>query len=385
MRRPATAFAAPLMIAAALLCGGATAPLRRFTPASAIVSDTNLPESVARFFERPLKVAPHIWALNAPLSSGPAPLANEMVVEQRDGLVLVDAGKTRGAGKRIVALLRAISSKPLKAVIITHWHQDHVLGLGPIVEAWPDVSIITNAATANSIRHDPSYAGAPTQLSQTAARDAARAAALSQYAKDFAAQVHDPKLTPGEHKGYVDLVGVLDQRIADERGTYLVYPTVTFTKRFRIDDPQVPVEAIEAGNGHTDGDLVVWAPRQRVLATGDLVVAPVPYGGSNILEWPATLDRLIALRPVAIVPGHGDILRSTAYLRTMRTAIARIAAKARALPRSPVLSDDEVAARADISAERRMLTHGDAWLGDMFDLSPAADIVQAYHQLTGQK
>lgn len=85
-----------------------------------------------------------------------------------------------------------------------------------------------------------------------------------------------------------------------------------------------------------------------------------------------------------IIPGHGDILHGNAYLRLMHSVLARIDAKARALPRNPVLSDDDVVARADIRAEQRILTRGDAWLQDMFEFSAAGDIVQAYHQLAGQ-
>jgi hypothetical protein len=51
----------------------------------------------------------------------------------------------------------------------------------------------------------------------------------------------------------------------------------------------------------------------------------------------------------------------------------------------PVLSDDAVRQRIDVSAERRLVTHGDPWLGDLFDHNFADDRVQAYHELTGQK
>lgn len=348
------------------------------------VSETNEPAYVQRMFEHVVKVAAHIWALNAPASARLAPLANEMLVEQRDGLVLIDSGKTRGAGKRIVALIRSVSSKPLKAVILTHWHQDHVLGLGPVVEAWPGVQIVATASTAERIAHDPSYKDTPISRDATAERDAARATAMKQYAAQFLPKVRDRTLTPAQHQGWAEMVGVLDQRALDEKGTYLVHPTRTFTGSFRIDDPEAPVEAIEVGQGHTVSDSVVWAPKQRVLAAGDLVVYPIPYGGSHLLEWPAALDRMIALRPRTVVPGHGDVLNGTAYLRTVRELFAGIDAKASALPRSPLLSDEQVAARVDLAPERRTLTHGDSWLNDMFDQSVAGDPAEAYHELTGR-
>jgi len=368
-----------------LLMAALAAAAPQVSPNGLPVSDTNLPSAVTAMMEHSFKVAPHVWAIHAAASSGLAPLANEMVVEQRDGLVLIDTGKTRGAGKRIVALIKSISNKPVKAVILTHWHQDHVLGLGPIVEAWPGVPIIATKGTAGSIDSDPSYADYPTAPGQTARRDAARAAAFKQYAKDYMPKVLDRTLTARQHEGWAALVGVLDQRALDEKGTYLVHPTKIFAGRYTIDDPDAPVEAIEVGQGHSVSDSVAWVPRQRVVATGDQVVSPAPFGGSHLVEWPAALGRIIALNPNVVVPGHGAILKGTAYLHAMRRMIEGVDREVRSLPRSPLLSDDEVRQRVSMTSVRRAFTHGDPWLGDLFDQFTADYPVLAYHELTGQK
>ena len=53
------------------------------------------------------------------------PIGNVVVVEQSDGLVLLDSGGSFGSGERVVAMIRGISPKPVKAVVISHWHSDH--------------------------------------------------------------------------------------------------------------------------------------------------------------------------------------------------------------------------------------------------------------------
>jgi glyoxylase-like metal-dependent hydrolase (beta-lactamase superfamily II) len=69
------------------------------------------------------------------------------------------------------------------------------------------------------------------------------------------------------------------------------------------------------GRGNTRGDLSVWLPNERILATGDLLVNPVPYSfGSYLSEWAKTLGHLRALPAVAVVPGHGAIQRDWVYL-----------------------------------------------------------------------
>jgi glyoxylase-like metal-dependent hydrolase (beta-lactamase superfamily II) len=304
-----------------------------------------------------------------------------MVIEQSDGLVLVDAGKTRGAGERIVRLIRQISDKPVKAVIITHWHPDHVLGLGPIIEAWPHAAVIASRATLESLRTEESYRGVPRALAGTGERDRARAAALRGYAEQFGPQLRDRGLSAAERRGWADLIGVLDQRIADERGTYLVLPTVTFDDEYRIDDPIAPVEARFLGGAHTAGDIAVWAPRQRVIATGDIVVSPIPYAGTDVLDWPATLRAIERLAPRVVVPGHGPVLHGTAFVRRMATALTAFNAAAAQLIDGPPLTDEQISARVDSSAQERAFAGNDPWLRYWFRQYFGSDVAEAYREL----
>lgn len=69
---------------------------------------------------------------------------------------------------------------------------------------------------------------------------------------------------------------------------------------------------------HTRGDTVVWLPRQRVVATGD-VLDDLPYGGHGYpTSWLAALDDIGALDFVAVVPGHGPVQRSRERLELSR-------------------------------------------------------------------
>jgi hypothetical protein len=138
--------------------------------------------------------------------------------------------------------------------------------------------------TASPYAADMSLAAAERDM-----KEVAGAASLRAHTGEYGPHLRDPSLSPEERRGWADVVGVLDLRIADEKGTYLVLPTVTVTHRYVLDDCTAPVEALFIGPAHTDGDIAVWTPKQRVVATGDMVVAPIPYGGSSPVEWPATL------------------------------------------------------------------------------------------------
>jgi glyoxylase-like metal-dependent hydrolase (beta-lactamase superfamily II) len=344
-------------------------------------ADMSLPSAERAMQETAIRVAPGVFVFHAPLGDGPVPLANEMLIEQRDGLVLVDAGKTRGAGQRIVRLIRSVSPKPVKAVILTHWHQDHVLGLGPIVEAWPNAAIVASVATREAFLGAASYRDTPRAPGTTAGRDSSRAAALSKYADEYRPNIHDATLSEEERRGWADVVGVLDLRISDEQGTYLVIPTVTFTGRYVIDDPVNPVEALSIGPAHTADDIVVWARKQHVVAAGDVVVAPIPYGARNVLEWPTALETIESVHAKVIVPGHGPIQTSAAYVDRMIAALSEIRAKVEPLAGGPPLADDSLMAKIDLSKTRQPFAGGDRWLAYWFDRYFAPNAVSAYHEL----
>ena len=77
---------------------------------------------------------------------------------------------------------------------------------------------------------------------------------------------------------------------------------------------RLEVRILHPGPGHTGGDSVVWVPSQRVLFSGDLVEyqAGIYTGDAHLQAWPATLDKLRALKPRALVPGRGPALTAPA-------------------------------------------------------------------------
>jgi glyoxylase-like metal-dependent hydrolase (beta-lactamase superfamily II) len=87
------------------------------------------------------------------------------------------------------------------------------------------------------------------------------------------------------------------------------------------------VELRFCGRGHTDNDRLVVVPDAGVVFGGDLVEegAPPVYGGDAFpLEWPATLDRLLAAAPPTVVPGHGDVVGHR-FVRGLRDQLAAMA------------------------------------------------------------
>ena len=91
-------------------------------------------------------------------------------------------------------------------------------------------------------------------------------------------------------------------------GTVLTYPTELIADRRELKVGKIPVQLLHFGPAHTPGDLVVWLPQQKILFSGDIVyterlLAVIPIG--NTINWVQAFDKLAALNPKTIVPGHG--------------------------------------------------------------------------------
>ena len=122
---------------------------------------------------------------------------------------------------------------------------------------------------------------------------------------------------PDEQKRY--LASQADDvrlEMAEISGARVVVPSLTFDEELRIDLGSREVRVAFLGKGNTEGDAVVIVPDAKVVATGDLLVSPTPYGyGCHPAAWIRTLSALTAIDASAIVPGHGPVLRDWSYAR----------------------------------------------------------------------
>ena len=96
-----------------------------------------------------------VWLIDRPVATDAPFEGNVVVIEQSDGLVVVDAGGAPPAGREVVRHIRALSAKPVKAIVYTHYHGDHNLGAGALLEAWPRASVISTEATKRHMLGKP--------------------------------------------------------------------------------------------------------------------------------------------------------------------------------------------------------------------------------------
>jgi glyoxylase-like metal-dependent hydrolase (beta-lactamase superfamily II) len=319
------------------------------------------PAADTGYFQRIVAVAPGVWVLAEP-SFQVQPIGNVTVIEQADGLVLVDAGGSAGAGRRIVEMVRSLSRKPVKAIVLSQWHGDKVQGLSELLKAWPAARTIATRQTA-------AHLGDPATMNTPAAPDAARNAAFIKDQQETAAGLRaaaGKAKTEQERRGFEAAARMFDQYALDVDGTLTLAPKEAFDDRLMVADPRRPIEALFLGRADTDGDAVVWLPRQRILIAGETVISPFPYGYECYpADWLAVLAKLRAMDFRVLIPGHGapeqdrrQLDAIAAALRDVRAQVAPLAAAG--------LTLDQVQARVDLSAQQKRFVGDDPWLGRWF-------------------
>ncbi len=298
---------------------------------------------------------------------------NVEVIEQSDGLVVIDAGGTPLGGRRIIEKIRAISPKPVKVLIYTHWHGDHHLGASAFRAAWPKVRIISTAATRAAMTGEPmkylaSFKDQPAAIARASARFQNDPAMDAEAKARWAQAALDAPLTA---RAYEEAVVVP----ADE----------TFTDRLELPDARAPLQVLFLGRANTDGDAVVWAPKQRVLITGDIVVAPYPYGTDSYpAEWIAVLKKLKAYDIKYLLPGHGGAQTDRAYLDLLIATLEDLRAEVGPLAKAGVPLA-EVQKQVTLEKEARQFGPDSAWIRQFFNLFFVRSMVtNAYKEALGQ-
>lgn len=338
------------------------------------------PRAEDGYFAEVRHLAPGVWIFMQPRFQI-QPAGNVTVVEQADGLVLVDTGGSPGAARRIIREIRKISDKPVKAVVITHWHGDHPQGLSEVIAAWPQARTIATRATQAHLR-DPKTMNTPAVL------DPAADAAFQARGRDFAAYARrraEHAVTPQEMAGWARAERLFGQYARDMAGAVTLSTREAFDDALDLPDEDAPAEVRFLGRANTDGDAIVWLPRQKVLITGDVVVAPFPFGfGSYPGEWISALDRVRAYDFHVLAPGHGAPQTDRAYLDRLASALADVRAQVTPLA-AQGLSLEEVRRRTDFSGQLEDFGGEDPWLRRWvaeYWITPI--VASAYKEATGR-
>ncbi|UYO39567.1 MBL fold metallo-hydrolase [Rhodopseudomonas palustris] len=200
---------------------------------------------------------------------------NSAVIVGDDGCLVFDAQATPAMANKVIERVRSVTDKPIKYVVLSHYHAVRVLG----ASAYQAQGIIASQETYRLIE------------------ERGQQDWDSEYGR-FPRLFQDAESIPG-----------------------LTWPTLAFDGEMSVFLGKREVRLMQLGAGHTSGDIVAWVPDAQVMFTGDLVEyhSACYCGDAYLREWPTTLNEIREFNPKAIAPGRGDALKG---LETTREAIA---------------------------------------------------------------
>ena len=234
-------------------------------PAKAFASQADLADKKITFEQ----LSPHCWAYTA--EGDP----NSGVIIGDKFIMVSDATATPIMAQDLIAKIRTVSNKPIKYVLLTHYHAVRVLGASAY-QAEGATEVIASQGTLELI--------------------------IERGKEDMQSEM---ERFPRLFRGAEGVPG-------------LTWPTLVVGDGkpgrqgcLTVDLGGVKVQIWHPGSGHTRGDTIAWVEEEKVLFSGDLVEyeAGVYTGDAQLEEWPATLEALRALGATAIVPGRGEAMK----------------------------------------------------------------------------
>lgn len=280
--------------------------------------------------------------------------ANNVFIVGKHDVIVVDANLTTAYTKEVLAALREITDKPVKYVINTHWHEDHIIGNRAYRDAFPNVKFVGHRSTLKDL---PEIGSANRQGSLKNGRGFV---GMLEANLEKGESIAGGAITDEERAGYASDIKFVGSYLAESSTFEIIMPDVLVDDRLEIRQDWRTIEVLFFGRAHTGADLVVNLPAEKIAITGDLTVYPVPLLGSTSypLEYASTLEKLKALDSRTYIPGHGPVMKDDGFLDKMITLATVVRDRAKAAYKAGE-TIEQMRAKFDL-ADQQKLFAGDS-------------------------
>lgn len=265
--------------------------------------------------------------------------ANHPIFVNENDVVLVDSGATPSAMRALLEDLNLITDKPVRVVISTHWHYDHINGNSVF---GPDVEIIGHEYVRNALLNLDLY---PKEVSWK----------LTDWREQLESlrKKVEKQTDPEQLKALERQIADIEAAMEEVKEVKPVPPSTTFASKMTLYRGQREIQLLFLGRGHTGGDTVVFLPKERIVCTGDLMESkPSSLSSGFFDEWITTLDTLKKLDFDTVLPGHGTPFQGTALITAFQDYLADVIAQVKKF-RDQGFTAEQTAQKVDLTSHSK--------------------------------
>jgi cyclase len=279
------------------------------------------------------------------------PHGNTGVIVGDAAVAVVDATYLPSRARADIALIRSVTAKPVRWLIMSHWHFDHNNGNVAYRDAYPGVTIVSERDTRRFIDLNNTW-----WARMATAPNSTKRVALQQLEEQLRTgrDTTGRALSPEETSALAINVRQRRGELEELSSLRVVPPNLTFEGGLTLYLGRRRIELRDQGRANSPHDVTVYLPDDRVLFTGDILVQdPLPYvGASWPVPWIEVLRRLETVPAAAVVPGHGPVMRDHRYTRKVRQLLEAATSRTDSLARQG-LTLDQVQSTIDLDDQRR--------------------------------
>jgi cyclase len=238
-----------------------------------------------------------------------------------EGVLVVDSGTMPEHGKEITAEIEKITDKPIKYLIYTHYHGDHTHGAQGLPSNITTISHINTRENLEKLDMPRMKEAITNTIPQ-------QIKILEENVEKLIAE-KSPDLEKAEKK-----LQQTKEQFEEYKKIKLLFPNITFKKKSIIYLGNQEIKLLYLGCGHTNGDVLVYFPQEKVIHMGDLFFQNmIPYidydAGSSTENWIKILQKVMEMDVEQAIPGHGEITAKNGlsaqiqYLKDLRAEVEK--------------------------------------------------------------
>jgi len=251
------------------------------------------------------KLGDGIYEIRHPEAPDGFPQGNTLVVIGEKSVLVVDSCLLPSSTRQDIEQIRKWTDKPVAYLVNTHWHFDHTLGNATYAAAFPGLQIIAHKHTAKMLAE-----WNPGAIARYPGRvDRLRKSLESGQKPDGS------PMTDADRRDFQHAIDGNSAVVAEMKNAVQATATIVFDHELVLDLGNRTAEVRFLGRANTAGDTVIYLPKEKIIAVGDMLDHPVPYlfGGFPV-DLITTLKALSEIDAQTIIPGHGDVLHDKTYI-----------------------------------------------------------------------